>query len=471
MEADMSFSKLMELINLAKKCGLDQVEWFIRGLESLSLRWNENLYKKLLDTCLYNSHMPLLNTTFPAPITKDELAAVDGPYKIGIIEGTSIELGFTSSQIQMHGLIGGGAGYGKSSLVKILCQQILTEGKKHIWIIDPKGEGGDFRFLARDFDVLLLRPDTIRCNPFTAIPNVPRDMLRELVCEVTADSFGVYDASEGIMAKHTQRIFERYQEPTLHDFIASIQTEKGSVGGRKQGYLDSLDTRLTKAQISLGKIIDCKSDYFSELYNKSVIFEIGELSGSAQRVLIPWLILKLVLYKIKNQTQQLSHLLVFDEAQANLFSRELFENRGRTSFMATLATQCRAFGLGILVLAQNPCMKLIREIIANSCIKVCFQLGSGEEVLGMSRHMGLTPEQMEAIYHLDRQEVICRVGLGFTEPMRVRVNDFPDQPITNAELAEIMKDSWKELLEGIEPARPDSNRIIKSPKAHEQKPY
>jgi len=139
------------------------------------------------------------------------------------------------------------------------------------------------------------------------------------------------------------------------------------IGGRKQGYLDSIESRLDKTQISLGKIINCKTDYFSQLYDKNVAIEVGELSGNGQRMLIPWIILKLVLYKIRNPSPKLSHLLIFDEAQANIWSKNL-EMRGRTSFMATLATQARAFGLGIMVLAQNPAMKLMTEIIANSCI-------------------------------------------------------------------------------------------------------
>lgn len=450
---DAYIGELIALAKLAEAEGIEDTEWFKMAFDKLCTMKNMYLYNKVRDAIILHSKRSLLDRTFKMPLGKDELNAINGPYKSGFIKDSGIEVGLIPLQLQMHSLIGGGAGFGKSTLVKIICQQILAEGKRHVIIIDPKGEGGDFRFLARDYGALLLRPDTIRCNPFTAIPNVPRDMLRELVCEVTADSFGVYDASEGILAKHIRLIFEKYEEPTLYDLIASIHTEKGSSGGRIQGYLDSLNTRLDKVVISLGKIIDCKSDYFSELYDKSVIFEIGELSGSAQRVLVPWIILKLVLYKIKNPTQQLSHLLVFDEAQANLFSRELFENRGRTSFMATLATQCRAFGLGIMVLAQNPCMKLVREIIANSCVKMCFQLGSGEEIIGMARHMGLTQRQLEAFYRLDRQEAICRLGVGgYTEPFLLKVHDFHDIAITTDEVVEMMKPKIEHLLKGIRPA-------------------
>jgi hypothetical protein len=321
----------------------------------------------------------------------------------------------------------------------------------HVWGIDPK-EGGDYRFLARNYGVLVIRPDRLKCNPFTAIQNVPYEMLRESIAEVTADSFGVYDASEGLIATHVQRVFDQHEKPSLLDFVASLQSEKVKYGGRKQGYLDSLNTRLTKAQISLGGIINCREDYFSRLYDRDVIFEVGSLSGSAQRVLVPWIIMKLVLYKIKNPTPYLSHILIFDEAQSQIWSRVL-EMRGRTSYMATLATQCRAFGLGIIVLAQNPATKLMTEIIANSAIKLCFHLGSGEEVFAMSKHMGLTYDQMDVLHHLKKGEAICRVGLGYTEPVRLEVFDFQDEAVSDDELNEIMKPHYDKLLEGIEPAK------------------
>lgn len=129
----------------------------------------------------------------------------------------------------------------------------------------------------------------------------------------------------------------------------------------------------------------------------------------------------------------LSHLLIFDEAQAQIWSKHL-EMRDRQSYMATLATQVRAFGMGIVVLAQNPALKLMSEIIANSCVKICFHLGSGNEIVAMARHMGLTQEQMETLYHLERGQAICRTGLGYTEPVLLEIYPFEDKPVSDAEL-------------------------------------
>jgi len=416
----------------------------------------EYLYEKMVSRCLYNSNNPLLNTTFAVPIKKEDLSAVNGQFKIGRIAYTNIDFGLNPHQLQMHSIIGGGSGYGKSTLIKLLSQQIITDSKIKVWIIDPK-EGGDYRFLARQFDnVIILRPEVLRCNPFSQIANVPIPMLRETLAEVMADSFGVYDASEGIIAKHIQKNFEQSRHPCFSDFAKSIGKETVRfTGGRKQGYLDSLDTRLVKTRISLGEIVNCGEDYFSMLYDKNLVIETGELSGTAQRILVPWIIMKLVLYKIKNPTPNLSHLLLFDEAQSQIWSKNL-ELRGRQSYMGTLANQVRAFGLGIVVLAQNPAMKLMSEIIANTCVKICFHLGSGVEITAMSHHLGLNQDQMDMLYHLDKQEAICRVGLGYMEPVLLEIYDFEDKPVSNDELTEIMKPHWDMLLEKVKPVEPDT---------------
>lgn len=99
-------------------------------------------------------------------------------------------------------------------------------------------------------------------------------------------------------------------------------------------------------------------------------------------------------------------------------------------------------------------MKLMREITANSCIKVTLHLGDGEEVKGFGRSMGLNYEQMDSIHHFDRGEAICRVGMGYTEPIRLDLYNFQDEPVSDDELAKLMKPHWDSLLEGIEPARP-----------------
>ena len=284
------FIKIKQLVDLAKELGVDNDEWFLGIIQKLVIFWSEGLYQKALDILMSMDQRPILNSDFPVPIKAEDLEAVDGPFKVGTIANTDIEFGFTPLQLQMHGVIGGQSGFGKSTLIKVLGQQIMAEGKIRTWLIDPK-EGGDYRFLAQQFqNALVLRPDVMRLNPFNMIKNVPVKTLRESVSEVTADSFAVYDASESVITEHVDMIFQEYEQPNMYDFINSVWNEKVRYGGRRSSYLDTIKSRLSKIQSSMRDIVNCKTDYFSELYDRDVVFEVGSLSGNAQRILVPWLI-------------------------------------------------------------------------------------------------------------------------------------------------------------------------------------
>jgi len=459
------FTEMKTLIELAKETGMTDIDWFMNGLEQLSRRWNGYLYEKMLRMCLDNRKNLLLNTTFPIPTNREELEQVDGQYKIGTIMHTNVAFGLTPLQLMMHAVIAGQSGFGKSTLIKILLKQILEQRQSLVWLWDPKGESGDFRFVAKDFeDVVILRPEVMKCNPFTPIPNVSAALHRESITEVLAGAWGVMDAGEGVIIEHIDKVMKQNEKPTMFDFIDSLASEKNVGYGRRQGYLDTLETRRKKAGISLGEILDCKEDYVPKLYSKNVIFEIGELSPNAQEFLVNFLLMDIMLYKMKNPTQNLSHVIIFDEAQTSTWAR-FHEMSNRTPFVAKLATQARGWGLSLVVLAQNPVMKLMREITANSAIKISFQLGSHEEAIGFGRTMGLTDEQIEALHHFGRGEAVCRTSLGYTYPVHLEIFNMEDQRISTAELTEIMKPRWDMLMEGIEPAKPEKTHDSKMAKS------
>lgn len=116
------------------------------------------------------------------------------------------------------------------------------------------------------------------------------------------------------------------------------------------------------------------------------------------------------------------HLLAFDEAQAAIFSKVL-ELRGRTPTVATLATQARAYGMGLVVLCQNPATKLITEMVSNTANLISLHLG-GTETRGMMDYQGLTPDQMYLLGHIQPTEAVFKTSLGYTEPIFNRNNSY-----------------------------------------------
>lgn len=445
--------KLKELMDLSKEAGLDEVVWFRNGLLKLSHRFDPFLYQKLLQACLSSPYL-LLQNEFSLPKGKEEITAISGQYPVGKISDTDLRFGLWPEQLQMHTVLCGATGEGKTTIAKILGLSIIKEGNVKIWYIDPK-PSGDYRILLEAFpdDVLILPPSELKVNPFNEIENVPKAMLQSTLIEVTADSFGAL-AGEGIIAKHMQKVFQEYPKPCFSDFVNSISQEKAGKF-KQRGYLEFLDVNIQKTMIALKNVFDCRQDYFSNLWDKNVIWEIGELSGSAQKILCAYILMKLILYKTKNPTPGLTHLIVVDEAQTELFSKRL-DSSMRQPYMATLATQVRAFGCGLFIIAQNP-TKLISEIIGNSNVKLCLRLGSGEDIKAMSQHMGLTYEQAQTLLKLNIGECVVRTGHGFKEPFKVQVfNSLPDRKISESRMEELLKHRWNELLSLVVPVRSDT---------------
>jgi len=151
----------------------------------------------------------------------------------------------------------------------------------------------------------------------------------------------------------------------------------------------------------------------------------------------------------KDLKKLLSHLLYFDEGQGLVFSK-LLEQRSRTPSVATLATQARSYGMGLVVLCQNPVTKIITEVLSNSANLICFHIG-GTEVRGMAECMGLTQEQTELLQHLKPGSAIMKTNLGYTYPVQIEVKLIDITSPSDAEVEAIMRPVWNELLSKVVP--------------------
>ena len=118
---DMYMAKLIQLAELAKELGQDKEEWFRSWFQRLVDCWNETLYQKAMDMLRSYDHRPILDRTFPVPMSPDDLEAVNGPYRIGTIANTDIEFGF-SPQTELM----------KSYMLGCLCSSNINSKKSEI---------------------------------------------------------------------------------------------------------------------------------------------------------------------------------------------------------------------------------------------------------------------------------------------------------------------------------------------------
>ncbi len=441
--------QLVELINLAGQAGLDREDWLLLELEKLGTRWDEWRYQHLVRRVISSEGFPsMLNQVFKKTVAKDDLEALQGTYNIGRVMDSDIPVGLSITALNLHTLIPGQTGFGKTNCLNALSESVQQEGEIHEWKIDPKTKMGDFQYQLKKFpNSVLVTLSQLKLNPFGPIVGVPRRAVMEQAIEVIADSFSVFDASQGVIAEHVEKMFERVEFPTFKMLSDSILSEKRKSFSRRQTYIETIETRLNSTLTSLREVLDCRKDFFNLLFNRSVIFEVGGISSVAIKLLVPLIIMKLSLFKTYNPSRGLSHLLYFDEAQGAIFSKAL-ELRGRTPTVAILATQARSYGLGLVVLCQNPVTKIITEMLSNTCSHICFHVG-GPEVDGMRNCMGLTQEQGDKLRHIPPGEALFKTALGYTEPVHILVNEIDNTPPSNEEMEKLMRPIWEELNDSV----------------------
>lgn len=439
-----NYDCLFDLLVIAKEIGVSNEIWFQDGINSLSQRWDERKFQYLLRKCLNRKELPsLLDNTFKIPMSDDDIEALKGDFSFGKVVGTDIDVGLTEKALNMHTLISGSSGFGKTSALIALSKSIQENSNIRQVFIDPKSQAFDYRILSRFHNTIILPLHVLKLNPFGPIKNVPRKAIMEQSIEILADSYGLLEASQGIISDHVERVFAREEFPCFKDVSRSIFSDKALRFGRKQGYLDSISVRDKSTILSLGEVFDCRQDYFNSLYDKNVIFEIGGIPAFSQGTLARFIIMKYSLYKTYNCSNNLDTLLGFDEAQAAIFSK-ILENRNRVPTVATLATQARAYGLGLIVLCQNPATKIITEMLSNSATHLCFHLG-GTEIRGMAENLGLTYDQAQMINHLPPQHAIFKSSFNYTEPVMIKINDTENERISDEKIEGLMREKWKEL--------------------------
>lgn len=441
---------LLDIFELAKEARLDNEGWFVQEVEKLSFRWDNFRYQKLLQKCIQAKSFPsLINQTFRKPVEND-LECLKGDYNIGHVINTNILVGLKKKALNLHTLISGATGFGKTNSLIALSDCIRKEGEIVEWIIDPKGLG-DYRYQIKDSSNTLILPlSALFLNPFQEIENVPRNVLMLKSIELLSDAFSVYDASEGVLAEHVHKVFEMEEFPCFKDVFNSIMKEKIKGFGRKQGYYDTLFTRLIYMSLALCDVFNCRRDYFNHilLNDYNVVFEVEHLSDFIHKLITQFLIMKISLFKLYNPSPKISHLLAFEEAQG-IFSK-LLEQRGRVPAVGSLVTKCRATGLGVVILCTNPATKIITEMISNSASLLSFHLG-GTEVKGMMDCMGLTTDQADMFQHLPPGEAIVKLNVGYTHPLHVRINHINTTAPSDDEFERIMKPKWDELLSLVKP--------------------
>ena len=204
----------------------------------------------------------------------------------------------------------------------------------------------------------------------------------------------------------------------------------------KDNYKGSLQTRIKSMLNGMNKRIfgeDCMT--CEELFSKNIILDISGITSSENRALMMGiLIIRLNEFRRIESinagiNSSLKHVTLIEEAH-NLLSRTQGEHSGdgtsvsrkSSELIINAIAEMRSYGEGFIIVDQTP-SKLDSSIIANTAVKIAFNLQNNDDSLIIGRAMSLTDEQVQDIPTLPQGVCIVR-SRGWVASVKVKVGYF-----------------------------------------------
>jgi len=355
-----------------------------------------------------------------------------GEYYLGDViypDTTYASFGLREGDFPHHILICGMTGTGKTNL----CFQILAELARHgkpFWIFDWKGSYKKLRKLPEFKELQVIRIGDPKCdfrfNPLIPPVGVYPKHWMALLVDVIKHSFFVAHGPEYFLRKGVNELYKRFRVydgsdtyPTFSDLEKLLRKEY--VKGREMLWMSSTKRVLAALTFSglLGEVLDVRSQpRIEKLLDGQVVFELDNLATLERTFFAEALLLWLFHYRKQQGAAGFKHAVVIEEAH-HVLSAKKERLVGEEPIIESFVRMIREFGEGVVAIDQEP-SKLSKSILANTGCKVCFSLGSGEDILVMGRGMNLGGEAVGWLDHLSVGGAVVKVLGRFWEPVHVK---------------------------------------------------
>lgn len=424
-----------------------------------------------LRASLLEEYKKTQNPFYPYPCTDDEIKALSGPIKFGIINPhQNIWFGLHPSDMTMHVMTGGRTGTGKSwGAAFVVSQLAKSDNKSNLVIPDVK------TFYRRLYDKVpglnIIPLEMLKMN-LLEIPTWmdPRYFIMQF-SKIFASENLLGLPSEGLLTEALHKLFmERrifegsYNYCNISDLermLRRLRQDK-SMGNRYRDIFEAVLNRL-RPYLYLDDIFCVRKGISHEVFaTENVVLELplDKISNNIHNFIVCWI---MHLNFARNialglRGNELRTLYLIDEATTILnASREHSGLDWIEPSINTIIAKGREFGLGLWLLSQqtNSFSNIFR---ANCLLKICFSLTDGEDVTNIQNSFGLNEEQKQFLYLLPKQRAaICRYG-DFPRPFLClfpELRDLDKVPDDN-EVNTAMKDFYARIL----PAK-DKESIIR----------
>jgi len=354
------------------------------------------------------------------------------------------------SEIQKHVAIFGTTGFGKTTLIINILNQLLQQKIPFLYF-DFKQ---DLRHI-KEWPIIVLRWNWLKINPLQPPKGVDEKQWMTTVAGICSHTFGWFWASENYLMQFMHKLYEEKKGksyPTIREVYELIASKK-ETSRRLSEYRDVVMNRLASMLIVLEGVIDCEKGFaFEELLDKPVVIELDGLRRDEQNFLVELLLAYVFCYRIANkQRGELRHVLVFDEATRIYFrKREYSETTIELGmpFVDTVPQIIRDYCEGMIFAAQEPSI-ISHSVLANTNLKIVGFLGDGEDKEAVEKSLDLEEDERSAIGKLECGEwLVKKQGI---KPFLMRSQDFPfEKNVSDEELEKKMQPALSSLMKSVE---------------------
>jgi hypothetical protein len=261
--------------------------------------------KKKIEQCilaLYQKNVDSILSTNKILLPPPDPGKAYGEYELGTVmydDRQVCKFGLREKEFLRHLGLFGITGTGKSNVVFKIIDELMQKGKK-VFIFDWKKQYRDYLSFRQDADILIFGVGNkeIPCfqfNPLIPPAGIEPYQYLEHVCQIVANSYYCGEGVISLLRKGINQLYEEFgvysgnavEYPTFKDVLEWLNnTEKK---GRAKEWQDSAIRSLEAiCHGGIGQIVNVQNPTMklSELLNRNVILELGDLGQSQKSFII-----------------------------------------------------------------------------------------------------------------------------------------------------------------------------------------
>jgi energy-coupling factor transporter ATP-binding protein EcfA2 len=399
-------------------------------------------------------------------------------FDLGQITDKTVEL--DNKSLNMHTLITGSTGSGKSNTVYQLLNELHQDEIPFLVVEPAKGEYKDVFGNWDDVNVYSTNPNIaplINLNPFKFPESIHVLEHVDGLVEIFSVCWPMYDAMPAFFKEAILKSYEEVgwdlgsstfevDEVEYPDFeILAEQLEKliddtDYSAEIKGNYTGALTTRVKSLTVGLNKFIFTNEQTpYEKLFDENCILDISRVKSSETKALIMGLMVYILNeYRVDQKSENnvgLKHVTVLEEAH-NLLKNTSAGGEsaliGKSVEMLTnTIAEIRTYGEGFIIVDQSPSSVDIAAI-KNTNTKIVLRTPEANDREAVGRSMGLTPDQVNEIAKLPSGVAVVYQN-DWISPVLTMVDKANDKEspyiYENPTVIKPIRESRKEIIKAI----------------------